>query len=395
MELTKIELFELYEKYANFDFESVFGEISQNNLSIKYSRGGILFPAGVYAPSYVEEMMITNCNVGKEIENPSGGFDFKYYFDDKDRIVLSEKYLDGRLSYLNFYFYSGDACDFIFYNYKAKHICTIGKSFYDESGKIIRYIQLDGISRLDKDGYKTSKREEQLFRYEDDVVYITTKKYYPFHDNELERALYAQYNKPFTFDKPTICNMMVRENVLYYLSNNGKISSFWNIRFKLVDGKKVPVPLPKKVPVFKIIKERIIEILNAWKDKHPTVVWLNCQSADIEMQYTTVTDDSEDKWNIAFYDANEVEIFAEKKHAQVLEDLLFNEGCNVDDLINESDYFVNRMIKIIKEIRKEGHVSDNLAIIISDLEVSENTIKIAKKINKKEVIKGFIDEYRI
>ena len=93
-----------------------------------------------------------------------------------------------------------------------------------------------------------------------------------------------------------------------------------------------------------------------------------------------------------FIDANEKEILEDKSHVQVLEDLLFNHNCDSDDLIYE-DYFVSKMIKIIKELRKEGYFLDTTAVILSDLEISENTFEIAKKINKKEIIKGFFNEF--
>ena len=67
----------------------------------------------------------------------------------------------------------------------------------------------------------------------------------------------------------------------------------------------------------------------------------------------------------------------------------------IDDLINESDYFVNKMIKIIKELRKEGYITDDTAVILSDLEISDNTLEIAKKINNKETIKGFFEEFKM
>ena len=61
---------------------------------------------------------------------------------------------------------------------------------------------------------------------------------------------------------------------------------------------------------------------------------------------------------------------------------MFNKDCNVDDLINESDYFVNKMINIIKELRKEGYIDDSTSVILSNLEVSDKTLEIANKINK-------------
>ena len=49
------------------------------------------------------------------------------------------------------------------------------------------------------------------------------------------------------------------------------------------------------------------------------------------------------------------------------------------------------MINIIKQLRKEGYISDNTAVILSDLEISDETISVAKKINKKETIIGFLN----
>ena len=47
------------------------------------------------------------------------------------------------------------------------------------------------------------------------------------------------------------------------------------------------------------------------------------------------------------------------------------------------------MVKIIKELRKEEIISSNTAIILSTLEITSNTITIAKKINNREIIKDF------
>ena len=50
-------------------------------------------------------MRCSNTTIGKEIKKNDKGFDYKYYFDENDRVVLSEKYLSGKLRYINFYFY--------------------------------------------------------------------------------------------------------------------------------------------------------------------------------------------------------------------------------------------------------------------------------------------------
>ena len=218
----------------------------------------------------------------------------------------------------------------------------------------------------------------------DNITYVTEITHY----NPPQWLIGDRFKK-----RTEINNMKIVDNILYYLDDTSKVTQFYPIRFKIIDGKKVNVPIPKRVPIFKIIKDNIIKVLDKWKDIDKSVLWINCESSNLEMQYTTLKTDSEEKWNIAFYDANEEEIFEEKNHIQVLEDLLFNNGCNTEDLINESDYFVNKMIKIVKELRKEGYISDDTAVIISDLEISDNTLEIAKKINKKETIQGFFEAF--
>ena len=69
---------------------------------------------------------------------------------------------------------------------------------------------------------------------------------------------------------------------------------------------------------------------------------------------------------------------------------MFNKDCNVDDLINESDYFVNKMINIIKELRKEGYIDDSTSVILSNLEVSDKTLEIVNNINKNREYIDFL-----
>ena len=382
MEKIKQELYELYSKYKDFDFISYYNGISKTNTNNKYSKG-LGFVAGLYEPSYVDEMRCSNATIGKEIKKIDKGFDYKYYFDENNRIILSEKYLSGKISYINFYFYVNSVLEFIDYEVN-RGIYSLSKSFFDDNDRICRHIQIGIFNKYDPS--ENSKYVEHLFKYEDNITYIKEITYY----NP------SKWLEQFGMKKRTeILNMKIVDNILYFLDDNSNVKSFYPIRFKIVDGKKINVPLPKKVPIFKIIKENMINILDKWKNIDKSVIWINCESSDLKMQYTSLKEDSEQKWNVAFYDANEEEIFDDKNHIQVLEDLLFNNDCNIDDLINESDYFVNKMIKIIKELRKEGYISDNTAVILSDLEISDNTLEIAKKINKKETIKGFFEEFGV
>lgn len=372
MSIVQNELQELYEKYTDFDFIGYHNKISKSNTNNKYSKG-LGFVAGLFELSYVYEITVSNSDIGKEVKKIENGYDYKYYFDENDRIILSEKYLEDysgekKLKYLNFYFFNDNTCELIHIDVKKDLIYLVAKAFYDEFDRIARYIQVE-LSSYNKD--KHNRYEEHLFRYENEITYITQTVFWG--KNENIRSTY----------------MMIKENVLYYLNKDGTVRGFYPIRFKIVDGKKVYVPLPKKVPVFKIIKDNMINILSKWNDIDKSVIWVLCENADLVMQYTTLTEECEQKWNIAFYDTDEEEIFTNKDHVQVLEDLLFNSGCEVNDLFGEENYFTDKMVKIVKELRKEGYIPDSTAVIISDLEISETTFNIAQKINKKETIKGF------
>ena len=371
------QLLDLYAKYEGYDFISHYNEIIRSNTNHKYSKGYGFF-AGLYEPSYVREMQVSNCTIGREVKKIENGYDYKYYFDENGRIILSELYTEqGEVYRINFYFYFGNACEFIHYDVLLSTIEVLSVSYYDDLGRIVRHIETGG--------YCPSEWEEQLFRYENDLTYITTHRLVNFANIPKQLKLPKEWLTPRTETQ----SMMIKENILYHLTSDGKVKNFYPIRFKIVDGKKVSVPLPKRVPVFKIIKESMIEILSKWKEIDMSVLWILCESADLVMQYSTLKEDCEAKWNIAFYDTEEEEIFHNKDHVRVLEELLFNNGCDTDDLINSSDYFTNKMIKIIKELRKEGHIAENTAVVLSDLEISEKTLNILKKINRPEIIKGF------
>ena len=380
MEKIRQELYNVYLKYKDFDFMNYYFEVSKNNTNNKYSKG-LGFIAGLYEPSFVDEMRCSNASIGKEIKKIDKGYDYKYYFNENNRIILSEKNLSGKLRYINFYFFIENYLEFIHYEVNSG-IYSLSKSYYDDNERICRHIEIGIFDKYDI--CDNTIYAEHLFKYEEKITYVTEIRHY----NPPQWLIGDRFRRT-----TEITNMKIIDNILYYLDDNLNVKQFHPIRFKIVDGKKVNVKLPKRVPIFKIIKENIIKILDKWKNIDKSVIWINCESSNLEMQYTTLKENNEKKWNIAYYEANEEKIFSDLNHPQVLDDLLFNNGCNIDDLINESDYFVSKMIKIIKELRKEEYIADDITVILSNLEISDKTLEIVKKINNKETIKCFFEVF--
>ena len=174
MENIKKELYDVYVKYKDFNFMDHYYEISEHNTNNKYSKG-LGFNAGLYEPSYVDEIRCSNATIGKEVKKTDKGYDYKYYFDENDKIILSEKYLSGKLCYINFYFYVDGAVDFISYEVN-KGIYSLSKSYYDDDDRITRHIQIGIYNKYDPS--ENTVYNAYLFKYENDITYITATTHY-------------------------------------------------------------------------------------------------------------------------------------------------------------------------------------------------------------------------
>lgn len=71
--------------------------------------------------------------------------DFKYYFDEKDRIILTERCPNGKLLELIFYFYSENKVEFVMYSLGGKRIVELGELNYVQ-GKVANALYNDLVS---------------------------------------------------------------------------------------------------------------------------------------------------------------------------------------------------------------------------------------------------------
>lgn len=91
------ELLLVREKYKDC-YDLLLKQTEEQAVRYEYARGGECIHRGFYCPSSVLDKLIGGYNRGKKINKPrsiSHNF-YKYYFNDKDIIIRSDKYNNGR-----------------------------------------------------------------------------------------------------------------------------------------------------------------------------------------------------------------------------------------------------------------------------------------------------------
>ena len=94
---------------------------------------------------FVPDTIVNQCTgdyLGK-LTNREKNIDFKYYFDDQGRIILTERYPDKNnvLGELIFYFYNGYNVEFALYGLSKNEIGIVGLYEYGEDRKLSKYLE--------------------------------------------------------------------------------------------------------------------------------------------------------------------------------------------------------------------------------------------------------------
>jgi len=90
--------------------------------------------------------------------------DFKYYFDEQNRVILTERYSNGKLLNLIFYFYNQDNIEIIWYDIQRMFICIVSEINYINE-KISKLFLTEDLGLFNKYGIKHLMFTELLFNY--------------------------------------------------------------------------------------------------------------------------------------------------------------------------------------------------------------------------------------
>ena len=112
---------------------------------------------------------------------------YAYYFDEKDRLRLTERYgdhKDGLENLLNliFFYYYENTTEIVWYNTTDKHITITGYIDYN-NGKISKYVETDNVSRIIESDKKVGSYRE--FQFDVDPEYVIGRNYILFRDGSV------------------------------------------------------------------------------------------------------------------------------------------------------------------------------------------------------------------
>lgn len=112
---------------------------------------------------------------------------FAYYFDEEDKLRLTERYGDHKgelenLLNLIFFYYYENTTEIVWYNTTDKHITITGYIDYN-NGKISKYVETYNISEVIESNKRVGSYRE--FQFDVDPEYVIGRNYILFRDGSV------------------------------------------------------------------------------------------------------------------------------------------------------------------------------------------------------------------
>lgn len=149
---------DLAEKYANC--MDSYDEIVKNCKNVVFTKDKKFSLYGMFIPD--DKMTILTCKYEGRIIKDESKRDFKYYFDNNNRIIMTERYSKGSIIDILFYYYYDDHIGIVRYLYYKNVLYSVGRIEYVD-GKISRFIESHDL-------YFEVSYEELVFNKDDDTT---------------------------------------------------------------------------------------------------------------------------------------------------------------------------------------------------------------------------------
>lgn len=337
------------------EFDATYKRIQLESHRVEYSKGGIITPFGIYNQDPLTERITYNYKKGKLSTGKNGKFDFKYYFNSKNQLIMIEKYLELKLSYVAFLIHKNDYVEIINFDYQKKEKYSVAIKELDKQGRIIKYLFSDRF-----EGYDDFILQEQIYEYPNNnstrvIVKRCSKmsNYFPFNERTEE----------YNFDE------------VITTQNNEVLNS--NVTIEHVSD---------------LLYRSFLNIISKWDLDKCYAISIIVSGNQLYVDYNNLQDiepssNLDYKWNYAYWKQKEVNVLDDVKDFEKYRVWLDNNDIS-DDLL-ENDKIIELYINLIKRLRQEKRISDEIVVILHDLEYSQATLEIARKLNGSKKVEDF------
>ncbi len=172
-EKKQFEVLETLKKYS--DLENLKNSIITKTSKTLMSKDKRVSLYGMFLPDKKMEYIVTKYR-GK-LTNNEAEKNYKYYFDDKDRVILTERCYSGKTLNYIFYFYYDRYVDIVWYDVEKQIISDYSKICYNND-VIYSYLEISNIKLF-------ISFQEYFYKFENDNLYLKSKTYFKKTNGEI------------------------------------------------------------------------------------------------------------------------------------------------------------------------------------------------------------------
>lgn len=361
----------LAKQCADGEFLTRFVECREKAVRYEYGKSGWnIFHRGIYYPSEISPLIVTNCGVGKSLKRPPSGDDKEYYrysFDEGGRLVMTERFNCDYGTETEYIIDIDDVEYGICYGGNA--IREIFAAKYNEHG--LEYCYDFILSTL---GFEYCEfKSVCLFDYEENG-----RKYAAVYFPQLLRGW----------------RLIADRKYFYQYDESGKLIGVYD---EMHPQRIIPFEKSKTKRITpKQVVSRLEKLINAWEDEDIYAVSVYCENCGdiftVSAGYNTeqnfeencpdASDDTEARWNYAFWLQNE--------------EPLFDIEAGFDSEDSSIKPAADLLIKAVKQLHKSGIIAEKfggeIPVIIHELEYYPYVARVNIEANGRKLLpEDFID----
>lgn len=360
----------LAEQCADGKLLTRFVECREKAVRYEYGKGGWnIFHRGIYYPSEISPLVVTNCGVGKSLKKPLSGDKeyYRYSFDEDGRLVMTERF-NCDCGTETEYIIDIDGVEYGIC-YGGNRIREIFAAKYNEYGLEYCYDFIFSAYSFEYSEFKGVC----LYDYEENG-----RKYAAVYFPELLRGWRLRFYQKY----------------FYAYDKSGKLLGVYD---EMYPQRIIPFEKPKSKKITpKQIASRLEKLMKAWEDEDIYAVSVYCENCgdifNVSAGYNTERNfkesrsgascDTEARWNYAFWLQNE--------------EPLFDIEAGFDSEYSDIKPAADLLIKAVKLLHKSGVIAEKfgreIPVIIHGLEYYPYVARVNIEANGREFLpEDFID----